>query len=335
METMASDGSICVPCGGGTAVMPGCDDPTASNFDPNAVCIDNTLCTYTTTFGIGVGGSNGDFGIADPCACNGDETYTDGTPNDVGTFNETIYIGTSTGDPVPDQSATYDFTVTTITANPAGTGSTAPILSAGATLTWDDAADGIAGDGLGFYIVVFDHTSNSGYEVMIDVTLDAGGASVAMLTIGNQCAYPPFALLDDTIQDNICVDASEPDPDDADAPLILASTAGGGLSVGVADTNTADPETGSGTTTFTGVETDDDGNMGVAPNNGADGPAYPSTVGCPAAITLPFTVVENDICTEVADIPTVGEWGLIILGLMMSIVAIVGIRARREEEAYS
>jgi len=45
---------------------------------------------------------------------------------------------------------------------------------------------------------------------------------------------------------------------------------------------------------------------------------------------------ENPACIEeVADIPTVGEWGLIILGLMMSITAIVGIRQRREEEAVA
>jgi len=36
-----------------------------------------------------------------------------------------------------------------------------------------------------------------------------------------------------------------------------------------------------------------------------------------------------------ADIPTVGEWGLIILGLLMFITAVVGIRQRREEEAYN
>lgn len=35
-------------------------------------------------------------------------------------------------------------------------------------------------------------------------------------------------------------------------------------------------------------------------------------------------------CFNPSDIPTVGEWGLIILGLMMSIVAIVGIRERRK-----
>ena len=38
--------------------------------------------------------------------------------------------------------------------------------------------------------------------------------------------------------------------------------------------------------------------------------------------------------TLVANIPTVGEWGLIILGLLMSITAVVGIRQRREEEIY-
>jgi len=35
------------------------------------------------------------------------------------------------------------------------------------------------------------------------------------------------------------------------------------------------------------------------------------------------------------EVPTVGEWGLIILGLLMMITAIVGIRARREEETYA
>ncbi len=49
---------------------------------------------------------------------------------------------------------------------------------------------------------------------------------------------------------------------------------------------------------------------------------------------------ENPACMEEppeppADIPTTGEWGLIILGLMMSITAIVGIRQRREEEVVA
>ncbi len=43
----------------------------------------------------------------------------------------------------------------------------------------------------------------------------------------------------------------------------------------------------------------------------------------------------GDCAPVVADIPTTGEWGLIILGLMMSITAIIGIRQRREEEAVA
>ena len=39
-------------------------------------------------------------------------------------------------------------------------------------------------------------------------------------------------------------------------------------------------------------------------------------------------------CAEPENVPTVGEWGLIILGLLMSITAVVGIRARRREEIY-
>ncbi len=46
------------------------------------------------------------------------------------------------------------------------------------------------------------------------------------------------------------------------------------------------------------------------------------------------TVIEN-FTFPIENIPTVGEWGLIILGLLMSITAVVGIRQRREEEVYS
>lgn len=35
------------------------------------------------------------------------------------------------------------------------------------------------------------------------------------------------------------------------------------------------------------------------------------------------------------EVPTVGEWGLIMLGLLMTITAVIGIRQRREEEAYA
>jgi len=47
--------------------------------------------------------------------------------------------------------------------------------------------------------------------------------------------------------------------------------------------------------------------------------------------TADFTKPEPcSSCAPLEEVPTVGEWGLIILGLMMSIVAIVGIRERRK-----
>ncbi len=67
-----------------------------------------------------------------------------------------------------------------------------------------------------------------------------------------------------------------------------------------------------------------------------------ATSGNPAdaCITTGEATNESAACTEEppeppADIPTTGEWGLIILGLMMSITAIVGIRQRREEDAVA
>jgi len=55
----------------------------------------------------------------------------------------------------------------------------------------------------------------------------------------------------------------------------------------------------------------------------------------PRNITIDGTGTTTETFTTlVADIPTVGEWGLIILGLLMSITAVVGIRQRREEEIY-
>jgi|GEM_PF-1137597 len=49
--------------------------------------------------------------------------------------------------------------------------------------------------------------------------------------------------------------------------------------------------------------------------------------------TTPLAI-ENSCtqCIDISNVPTVGEWGLIMLGLLMSIAAIVGIRQRREEE---
>jgi len=66
-----------------------------------------------------------------------------------------------------------------------------------------------------------------------------------------------------------------------------------------------------GVTVFSIEITDDSGAVG----------AFTKPSGCPS-------------CATPDDVPTVGEWGLIILGLMMSITAVIGIRQRRKEEVY-
>lgn len=64
---------------------------------------------------------------------------------------------------------------------------------------------------------------------------------------------------------------------------------------------------------------------------------YYAVVDCNGILCVDETVVTLDpaLCEEPEEVPTVGEWGLIILGLLMSITAVLGIRQRRREEIYS
>ncbi len=94
-------------------------------------------------------------------------------------------------------------------------------------------------------------------------------------------------------------------------------------------------DTGGGGTTWS----DDQGNTGQAYGTAVMYGPFPAggsqsvviTDDGDPSCTQTVTVQLND-CTSVENIPTVGEWGLIILGLLMSITAVVGIRQRREEE---
>ncbi len=82
-------------------------------------------------------------------------------------------------------------------------------------------------------------------------------------------------------------------------------------------------DNGDGTYTFTAYVPADAASTYTADFTDAAGNTVSQTGGpCPQ-------------CLEIGDVPTVGEWGLIILGLLMSITAIVGIRQRREEEAIA
>jgi len=70
----------------------------------------------------------------------------------------------------------------------------------------------------------------------------------------------------------------------------------------------------------------DDLAFAIAP--GDDAVAVIAASPC-AALSNSIAITRATNCAPPSEVPTVGEWGLIILGLMMSIVAIVGIRERQ------
>jgi len=101
-----------------------------------------------------------------------------------------------------------------------------------------------------------------------------------------------------------------------------------------------------GQNTITGANNtfdDDQFNLGVAYGTTLDYGPFPISGG---SVTVNYedtytleciasvTASPPPPCSLDAEVPTVGEWGLIILGLLMSITAVVGIRQRREEEVY-
>lgn len=83
-------------------------------------------------------------------------------------------------------------------------------------------------------------------------------------------------------------------------------------------------DNGDGTYTLTAyVAADNSTHTAVFTNTAGDAPLIFNSQPC-----LP--------CPPPLDeVPTVGEWGLIMLGLLMTITAVIGIRQRREEEIYA
>ena len=81
---------------------------------------------------------------------------------------------------------------------------------------------------------------------------------------------------------------------------------------------------------------DADGNISFDAYLPADGvTVFSIEISDSAGATASFTKPSGcPSCAPLEEVPTVGEWGLIILGLLMSITAVIGIRARRREEIY-
>ncbi len=281
-ETLAADGSICVPCGNGTAVMPACGDPTASNYEPNATCIDNTICTY-------------------------------------GSYCDNICFAEYATNPGPN-----DTPDATLCVTPLGCADS-PDASCLTTVACDDG----------------DPCTENEMETTVTATGEAcGDCGLNATPVTPACGDPTATNYDATatcIDNTLCTYA--PCEDAIAGTVTLVGCDFTGTTVNIYDSN--------GTLVATAM-TDAMGNYSLAGpfpcgsytaelmtapacyiDEGGDvGPRQFNINGDGIADGFNFAPIPNNI-------PTVGEWGLIILGLMMSIVAIIGIRERKASEMYS
>ena len=126
-----------------------------------------------------------------------------------------------------------------------------------------------------------------------------------------------------TVDDVSCDDNDTPDMVDDDVTTITVTVS----------------TDGAGTTFMSDIAPDGQGTINLPYGT------YTYTVNGGAGLSVTITDEDGGNCTATIDeatgcitvenIPTVGEWGLIMLGLMMSITAVVGIRQRREEEVVA
>ena len=283
-EVLAADGSVCTPCGLNAMPVTGtCNDPTATNFDPNATCVDNTMCTYGeycdnicfAEYAANPGANDvanatlcvtplgcADLATIDP-SCITTGPCDDGDPC---TENEMATVIIATGTTCTDCS--NGTAVTPACGDPAAENYDAAATCIDNTLcTYVVCEDAIAGT---ITLADCDFTGT-----MVTV-YDSNGAVVGTATVD---AMGNYSL----------------------AGLFLCGSY-------TAELTAAPP-----------CYVDEGGDLG---------PRQFSVNGDGTADGFNFAPIP-------ANIPTVGEWGLIILGLMMSIVAIVGIRERKTNEIYS
>jgi len=198
--------------------------------------------------------------------------------------------------------------------------------------------------------------SGSGYQqCSIETATTAGSAAASCIAVGeatslSAACIPP--VINPELSDpcacgnpnNILEDPDE-DPNDVTASvaffaeIVTIDVPVGGTVVGVTDagnTGIFDASGAPSNAVFTNNgDTNGDGfeewtaDFFHAPDVG-----YTLTVSVDIDGVITELSIENSCpqCIDISNIPTVGEWGLIMLGLLMSITAIVGIRQRREEE---
>ena len=214
---------------------------------------------------------------------------------------------------------TYDVTVT--------------VTGTDASVTLDDGTGAIAAT-----TTTFTFNSGAGYTITVADT-DALCAFGPFTGVDPACPLAsPMATITDPCN---CTNGIDTDDDASNGLELAAETITITDPAGAGETWTLTANNGElvemdGMTPSSGIATDNgDGTYTFSGFVTADGVTIYTASFTNAAGDI--LMIEGGPCSPcfINDIPTVGEWGLIILGLMMSITAIVGIRQRREEEAYS
>lgn len=216
---------------------------------------------------------------------------------------------------------------------------------AGATYTIDDGtsnggnAYATAGTGTETITAYGSYAADGVAVVNITITDDGDAACTASASAGPvaTCSMPPDPMasisdpcnctngidLDgDGVNDLAMETITITDPNGAGQGWALTTNDGGLVGIdGASPTTSPVVDNGDGTYTQTGYVVADGATTYSAEFTSASGEVLAISGGPCAACPAPQE-----------EVPTVGEWGLIILGLLMSIAAIVGIRQRRLEE---
>lgn len=278
---------------------------------PNAVTTIPGICP-DPYFGV-----TNNFEAADPCICNGDQG--DNNQAGDGTFNETVTVTGPTGLMVRVATETNG----AITANTLMTES--PAMSGSYILNFDHQ------DRLGFNITLFEWSADGGAT-----WTTATDASSTVVMISNVCAYP---VLSSTLEPTTCniyggldlvtvlsLNATIDNPSPLYTPTIPAglSFTIDGVAATILDPSSLAIGVHTLVTTYTYDNGLGDGGTSANPSIGLD------NINCPVVYTQTFEIAECE------PIPTMGEWGLIILGLLLLIFGVVTIKSRQiQQPIYS
>lgn len=176
----------------------------------------------------------------------------------------------------------------------------------------------------------------------IALTLDPIGCVIGDLTVMAECdnCIPPMASSDGCMCLPDGIDLDDDFINDLALVTITITSEEAGEGWTLSDPGTLlNPDA---TPTTAMVMDNSDGTYTITAYVAADNTTYNATFTNADGEVLAFDSGDmngggecNTCPNQDPEVPTVGEWGLIMLGLLMTITAVIGIRQRREDEVYA